>query len=63
MAYLCRAECDASYKEQWRPATIPWLRSEDRRVSTIIEEGRIRYTGTMKDLSRDREIQKEYLSA
>jgi branched-chain amino acid transport system ATP-binding protein len=31
--------------------------------ATIIEEGRIRYTGTMEDLSRDREIQKEYLSA
>jgi branched-chain amino acid transport system ATP-binding protein len=31
--------------------------------ATIIEKGRIRYTGTMEDLSRDREIQKEYLSA
>jgi hypothetical protein len=41
------------------PGWVP----EDRRVSTIIEEGRFRYTGTMKDLSRDREIQKEYLSA
>jgi branched-chain amino acid transport system ATP-binding protein len=37
-----------------------------RRVAdraTIIEEGRIRYTGTMEDLSRNREIKKEYLSA
>jgi branched-chain amino acid transport system ATP-binding protein len=31
--------------------------------ATIIEKGRIRYTGTMEDLARDREIQKEYLSA
>lgn len=31
--------------------------------ATIIEKGCIRYTGTMEDLSRDREIQKEYLSA
>jgi branched-chain amino acid transport system ATP-binding protein len=31
--------------------------------ATIIEKGRIRYTGTMEELSRDREIQKEYLSA
>ena len=28
--------------------------------ATIIEKGRIRYTGTMDDLLHDREIQKEY---
>jgi branched-chain amino acid transport system ATP-binding protein len=31
--------------------------------ATIIEKGRIRYTGTMEALARDREIQQEYLSA
>ncbi len=31
--------------------------------ATIIEKGRIRYTGTMAELAGDREIQKEYLSA
>jgi branched-chain amino acid transport system ATP-binding protein len=31
--------------------------------AAIVEKGRIRYTGTTEDLSRDREIQKEFLSA
>jgi branched-chain amino acid transport system ATP-binding protein len=31
--------------------------------ATIIEKGRIRYTGTMAALAHDREIQQEYLSA
>jgi branched-chain amino acid transport system ATP-binding protein len=31
--------------------------------ATIIEKGRIRYTGTMEDLAKDEAIQQEYLSA
>jgi hypothetical protein len=39
------------------------FRAARRRPRDDHREGRIRYTGTMEDLSRDLEIQKEYLSA